>query len=232
MNRDAPSAGTARRVATRRVVARCLPARRAAACRLHVASACAALLLAAAPAAAEGLSGGGYVQPYPSQWPRLAGMSARCTELRGHYADPIPVDRAGVPPREGARYGAWAAFGIAMHTARADDPTVSFRRFTLDVRPDGGLSVRYATDGAEVATRDFPASEVSCGAEGLSLTAFDRGRLLPSRYANRSPDLVRSTLYRVGGHLYVRTDATTRMRWFGVVPVSSTVVSWQRFGTE
>ena len=63
------------------------------------------LLLGATPALApaEGFSGGGYVQPYPAQWPRLIGMSARCTELRGQYLDPIPVDRAGAPPREGGR---------------------------------------------------------------------------------------------------------------------------------
>ena len=137
----------------------------------------AALLLAAAPviAPAEGRSGSASVQPYPSHWPPLAGMSSRCTELRGQYLDPFPVDRAGAPPRDGARYGAWAVFGIARHTARADDPTVAIRQFTLDVRADGALSLRCVTDGAEVATRVFAAEDVRCGADGLSLIAYDRG---------------------------------------------------------
>lgn len=172
------------------------------------------------------------MQPYPAQWPRLAGMSSRCIELRGEYDDPIPVDRAGVLPREGGRYGGWAAFGMARHTVGADDPTIAIRRFVLDVRADGSLNVRYVADGIEVATRSFPAGDVTCGSDGLALTAFERRQLLPPKHANRSPDIERSTLYRVGGHLYVRTDATTRMRWFGVVPLSSTVVSWQRFAAK
>lgn len=76
--------------------------------------------------------------------------------------------------------------------------------------------------------RSFAAAEVSCGADGLSLTARDRWRHLPPKNTIRGPDTVRTTPYRVGGHLYVRTDATKRVRMLGVVPLWSTSVAWQR----
>ncbi len=88
--------------------------------------------------------------------------------------------------------------------------------------------MRHLLDGAEVVRRNFAAAEVSCGADGLSLTARDRWRHLPPKNTIRGPDTVRTTLYRVGGHLYVRMDATTRVRVPGGVPLRSTSVAWQR----
>ncbi|MCA3181482.1 MAG: hypothetical protein O9345_15110 [Burkholderiaceae bacterium] len=52
--------------------------------------------------------------------------------------------------------------------------------------------------------------------------------MLPPKNTIRGRDKVRTTLYRVGGHLYVRTDATTRTRMLGVVPLWWTSVAWQR----
>jgi hypothetical protein len=203
---------------------------RASASSRSVARVAAALLFAAAPslACASGPVGDPRVQPYPAGWPALAGMSSRCTELDGLYGDPIVADRGGAPPRDGIRDGAWAAFDLPIGVVRADDPLVVMRQLALDVRSDGSLDVRYLLDGAEVVRRSFAAAEVSCGAEGLSLTARDRWRHLPPKNTIRGPDTVRTTLYRAGGHLYVRTDATTRTRVLGVVPLRWTSVAWQR----
>jgi len=151
---------------------------RASAWSRSVARIASGLLLAAAPALAPaaGPVGEPRVQPYPAGWPTLAGMSSRCTELNGLYGDPMVPDRGGAPPRDGIRDGAWAAFDLPINVVRADDPLVVMRQLALDVRSDGSLDVRDLLDGAEVVRRSFAAAEVSCGADGLSLTARDRRR--------------------------------------------------------
>lgn len=193
-----------------------------------------AVLLAMTPALvqAQRLPAESHAQPYPAAWPSLSGMSPSCAEIAGRYRDPMDSDRGGAVPRDGIRYGAWAALGFASNTVGANDPLFTTRQVEFKVRADGALAVRYVLDGAEVATRSFPGSAVACRPDGLALTAFDRRQILPPKVAIRGPDTVRSVFYRVGGYLYVKTIATTWSRVLYVVPLSSTVVTWQRFAVD
>ena len=177
------------------------------------------------------------VQTYPSDWPKLSGMSDTCVEIQGSFVDPNSwrwerEENPGSPL--GSKYGgtreaAWIAFGLPAQVVRSEDPKVKSRTFTISIDPDRSVTVRYSIDEKVVTSRSFAKDQWSCGKDGLTITTLDRSGVVLDKYPNQGHAIRRSTIYRVNENLYIKTTYETKARVFYVVPQSFLNVSWLRF---
>ena len=180
------------------------------------------------------------VQAYPSEWPKLAGMSDTCTEIQGSYLDPnswrweseeIPGSPLG-SKHGGTREAAWIVFNLSAKDVQPENKNVKSRVFTVSLNPDQLLTVNYFIDGAAVASRSFTKENLSCGKDGLMITTLDRTGVVLDKFPNEGRTVRRSTIYKLNEHLYVKTTSETKAKVIKVLPQSFLNVRWFKFAEQ
>jgi hypothetical protein len=177
------------------------------------------------------------VQAYPTDWPTLSRMSETCSEVQGAYADPNRWrwEREEFPGSPlGSKYGgtreaAWMTFGFAAEDVRSEDQKVKERTFVVSLGSDQSITISYLVDERVVATRGFAKDKLSCTSDGLTITTLERSGSVLDKFPNKGRMLVRSTLYKQQGYLYVKTTHQTTARVVQVIPQSFLNVVWFRF---
>lgn len=180
------------------------------------------------------------IQPYPSSWPALAGMSANCAEVQGSYIDPNerrwkheqqPDSLYG--EKLGPQYDkAWIAFGLSPKEVQHETRYAVPRVFSIEMAADRTVLVKYTIGGMLVSSRSFGRGQWSCNAEGLVLTVFDRKGRGIDKVPYHGHSITRATLYRVREHLYVKSERRSKDWLLHVVPQSYHDVDWLRFVGE
>lgn len=189
------------------------------------------------PFATAGVFTTEHVQPYPSDWPQLTGMSDTCVEVEGAFVDPNTWrwDREENPgSKYGAKYGgtrqaAWVAFGLSPSDVRPEDKNFRSRVFTISMAPNESLTIGYLIDGKVAASKSFTKDKLSCNKDGLTITVQDYSGAVLDKLPNEGRAIQRSTLYKLNGDLFVKTTNETKARIFQVVPQSFLNVHWFRF---
>ena len=177
------------------------------------------------------------VQTYPSDWPKLSGMSDTCVEVQGSFVDHNRwrwerEENPGSPlgsKSGGTREAAWIAFGLSAQDVRSEDPKVKSRAFTISIDTDQSVTVKYSIDEKVVASRTFSKDKWSCGKDGLTINTLDRSGVVLDRLPNEGRTVRRSTIYRLNEYAYIKTTYETKARVFYVVPQSFLNIAWFRF---
>ena len=177
------------------------------------------------------------IQAYPSDWPELSGMSESCAEIQGSFVDPNKwrwerEENPGVPL--GAKYGgileaAWVIFDLSAKDVRSQDTEIKKRLFNVLINPDRSLTVKYSIDNELVTSRSFTSDKLSCGQDGLTITIIDRPGVVLDKTPNEGHVIVRSTIYKQHGYLYVKQTNKAKTKILQVVPWSAIDVKWFRF---
>lgn len=194
------------------------------------------LTLLLSPLAYSGVFSTEHVQAYPSDWPKLTGISNTCAEVQGSYSDPNSWrwEREEIPGSPlGAKYGgtreaAWIVFGLPAKEIQSEK-NVKTRAFTVMFNPDQSVTVNYLIDGTMVTSRSFAKETLSCGKDGLTITILDRTGVVLDKFPNEGHTVRRSTIYKLNEHLYVKITDETNAKVIKVVPQSFLNVRWFRF---
>lgn len=177
------------------------------------------------------------VQTYPSDWPKLSGMSDTCIEVQGTFVDPNSwrwerEEKPGSPL--GSKYGgtreaAWIVFGLPAQDVHSEDPKIKSRAFTITIDPDQTVTINYFIEQKVVTSKSFAKDKWSCGKDGLTITILDRSGVVLDKVPNEGRTIRRSIIYRMRDHLYVKTIDETKARVIQVIPQSFLNVAWFKF---
>jgi hypothetical protein len=169
---------------------------------------------------------------YPSGWPLLVGMSPDCREVHGNYIDPndfgYVLDKHGVVIGRTGQVAASYAFGIDPSLIRENEKKIKNR--TISISFDGGaLVIGYFIEGKVVLSKTVPATQWSCGTDGLKLTALNNPNAGFDKLPGRMAMTRTSTLYRVGNQLIVRIANASRGRLLYFLPWHDSSILWFKF---
>lgn len=178
-----------------------------------------------------------HVPPYPSDWPKLSGMSDTCVEVQGTFVDPNNwqwerEDNPGSPwgsKYGGTRVAAWIVFNLSPQDVHAASTKVKSRAFTISIDPDQSVTVKYLLDEEVVAWRSFTKDKWSCGKDGLTITTRDESGFGFDIFPGEWRMIQRSTIYRLHGNVYIKTTFETKAWVFYIVPQSFLNVTWFKF---
>jgi hypothetical protein len=172
------------------------------------------------------------IEPYPRDWPALAGMSAGCGEVQGVYADPNimhwdKVERsAGVVSRTGGHLdAAWVTFAFIDQGAQRSGQ----RSFSIAFDGPDTLLIGYQFDGKLAASKRLGPDKWQCDKDGLHVTTLERSGALADKLPSHGMMRRSVTLYRVGDALYSKTVNNSRLMLLHALPQHYLDARWQRF---